>query len=143
MLNGDLFGIYDNLDDFKIPHNHVPRDMKKASKLCDHLYWKELKVAHLLDVMHVFKDVANSLWKHIYFTEKYVKASIRDLAMSKKKQYLQEKETTNANEQNNHLVVSWILSKDDLDLVKKVLCTIRMSTRHGSSLEKKTFTFDG
>jgi hypothetical protein len=52
------------------------------------LYWKELKVAHLLDPMHVFKNVSDSLWKHISSTEKDTNASRRDLVMSKTKKDL-------------------------------------------------------
>ena len=28
-------------------------------------YWKNLKITHLLDPMHIFKNVAHSLWKHL------------------------------------------------------------------------------
>ena len=28
-------------------------------------YWKYLKIFHLLDPMHIFKNVGHSLWKHL------------------------------------------------------------------------------
>jgi hypothetical protein len=86
MFNGDLFDIDDDLDDFKIPLDHMPKGMNKASKFYNLPYWKELKVAHLLDPMHVFKNVSNSLWKHISSTEKDTNASRRYLDHVKDKE---------------------------------------------------------
>jgi hypothetical protein len=28
-------------------------------------YWEHLKISHLLDLMHIFKNVSSSLWRHI------------------------------------------------------------------------------
>ena len=28
-------------------------------------YWQDLKIAHLLDPMHIFKNVGELLWKHL------------------------------------------------------------------------------
>lgn len=28
-------------------------------------YWKDLKICHLLDPMHIFKNVGHSLWQHL------------------------------------------------------------------------------
>ena len=39
--------------------------MKGLSIFYELEYWKELKKFHLLDPMHVFKNVAESLWRHI------------------------------------------------------------------------------
>jgi len=100
IFNGDLYDIDDNLDIFKNILNHVPKGMTKASKLYDLLYWKEHKVAHLLDTLHMFKNVSNSLWKHSSSTEKDANASSRDFVVSKTKKYLGEKENINVEDQN-------------------------------------------
>ena len=39
--------------------------MKDLSIFYELEYWKEWKICHLLDPMHVFKNVAESLWRHI------------------------------------------------------------------------------
>jgi len=85
MFNGDLSNINDDTHDFKIPLNCMPKGMDEASKFYDILYWKELKVAHLLDPMHIFMNVLDSLWKHISSTKKDTNAYIRYLVMSKMK----------------------------------------------------------
>ena len=52
-------------------------------------------MTHLLDPMQVFKNVLDSLSKHIYLTKKDKNASNRYLIMSKTKKHLQEEVTTN------------------------------------------------
>ena len=47
IFNGDISDISDNIDEFKIPPNHIPKDMNEGFKFYDLLYWKEFKVAHL------------------------------------------------------------------------------------------------
>ena len=39
--------------------------MKRKSIFYDLPYWEHLKIAHLLDPMHIFKNVSSSLWRHI------------------------------------------------------------------------------
>jgi hypothetical protein len=84
MFNGDLSNINDNLDDLKIPFYHVSKAMNKASKFYDLSYWKEFKLEHLLDLMYVSNNVANSIWKHISSTKKKTNAFQRKIYKKKK-----------------------------------------------------------
>lgn len=42
-----------------------PEGMKRLSILYSLPYWRHLLIGHLLDPMHIFKNVGHSLWKHI------------------------------------------------------------------------------
>jgi hypothetical protein len=88
MFNGDFPNIEDDIDEFKIPLAHMPKAMNRPLKFYDLSYLREIKEALLLDPMHVFKNVLDSLWKHIYSTEKDTNASSRYSFMSKTKKEL-------------------------------------------------------
>ena len=45
----------------------MPKGMKRKSILYELLYWEHLKISHLLDPMHIFKNVSSSLWTHISY----------------------------------------------------------------------------
>ena len=55
-------------DDPEFFDTHVEKfsiGMKRKSIFYDLPYWEHLKIAHLLDPMHIFKNVSSSLWTHI------------------------------------------------------------------------------
>jgi hypothetical protein len=55
-------------NDTKIFNTYVekmPIGMKRKFIFYELPYWKDLKNAHLLDPMHILKNVAFSLWRHI------------------------------------------------------------------------------
>ena len=43
----------------------MPTRMKTKSIFCELPYWEHLNIFHLLDPMHIFKNVSSSLWRHI------------------------------------------------------------------------------
>lgn len=93
MLNGDLYDIDNNLVSFKITLVRMPKRINRPYKFSNLPYWKELKVTHLLDPIHMFKNELGSLWKHISSTKKDTNASTRDLVVSKqRKNYKKEKQ---------------------------------------------------
>ena len=47
--------------------------------------WEHVKISHLLDPMHIFKNVSSSLWKIISSKESDTLAIRRDLISSKTK----------------------------------------------------------
>jgi hypothetical protein len=44
--------------------------------------WKDLLIAHLLDPMHIFKNVPDSIFRHISGKEKDTLSSRRDISLS-------------------------------------------------------------
>jgi hypothetical protein len=59
--------------------------MKMKSVFYELPYWEHVKIAHLLDPMHIFKNVSYSLWRHISSKESDTSAVRRDLISSKSK----------------------------------------------------------
>ena len=55
-------------DDPKLFDTYVEKfhiGMKNKFVFYELPYWEHLKIAHLLDTMHIFKNVSSSLWGHI------------------------------------------------------------------------------
>lgn len=47
------------------PPKDPPKGMSRYSIFLALPYWESLKIQHLLDPMHIFKNVAQSTWDHI------------------------------------------------------------------------------
>ena len=56
--------------------------MKRKSIFYELPYWKDLLIAHLLDHMHIFKNVPDSIFQHISGKEKDTMSSRRDISLS-------------------------------------------------------------
>ena len=66
----EMFNSYGEpmFDDHEFFDNYVekiPTVMKMKYAFYELPYWEHLKIAHLLDPMHIFKNVSSSLWRHI------------------------------------------------------------------------------
>ena len=69
----DIIEMFDSngepmLDDQEFFDTYVekfPIGMKRKFVLYELPYWEHLKIVHLLDPMHIFKNVSSSLWRHI------------------------------------------------------------------------------
>jgi len=61
--NGDP--MFDDLELFDTYVEKLPIGMKNKSIFYEIPYWEHLKISHLLDPMHIFKNVSYSLWRHI------------------------------------------------------------------------------
>ena len=59
--------------------------MKRKSIFYDLPYWEHLKITHLLDPMHIFKNVSSSLWRNISSKQSDTLAVRKDLITSKTK----------------------------------------------------------
>lgn len=57
----------------------IPIGMKRKSIFYELPYWEHLKISHLLDPMHIFKNVSSLLWMHISSIKSDTLVSRRDL----------------------------------------------------------------
>lgn len=89
-------------------------------------YWSKLKIVHLLNPMHIFKNVAESLWKHLT-GDKDTKAMRADLQASQTKSHLWQKDDGSYEE------APWALKKNELETVLARIKTFRTPTGLGGS----------
>ena len=59
-----------------------PIGMKRKSIFYDLPYWEHLNITHLLDPMHILKNVSSSLWRHISSKKSDTLAVRKDLITS-------------------------------------------------------------
>ena len=101
-------------------------------------YWEHLKIAHLLDPMHIFKNVSSSLWRHISSKESDTLVVERDLISSKTKMKHWPRQESRGEAGPSWSFKQgdgpWILKKDDLYLAKEVIMGERVPSLYGSSL---------
>lgn len=117
----------------------LPIGMKRKSEFYELPYWEHLNISHLLDPMHIFKNVSSSLWRHISSKESDTLVVRRDLVFSKtKKKHWPRQESRGEVSPSCSFkegVVPWILNKVDLSLEKEVIKSVRVSCLYGSSLQ--------
>ena len=109
--------------------------MKRLNAFYNLPYWEELLINHLLDPMHVFKNVGVAIWKHLTGAMDSVKAR-RDLEETGVKRgcwISEDGEIPNA---------PWILTKAEKGIVRNTIGSIRTPTSTMHSL-KGAFTSDG
>jgi hypothetical protein len=63
----------------------MPIRMKSISIFYELPHWKHLKISHLLDSMHILKNVSSSLWRHISSNKNDTLVVRRDLISSNTK----------------------------------------------------------
>jgi hypothetical protein len=119
---------------------NMPNGMKRKSIFYELPYWKNLLIAHLLDPMHIFKKVPDSIFRHISGKDKNTLSLRRDISLSCTK--FDRKHLWPNRENETYAEVPWILKKRELDQLKNVIRSIRKPTGYGSSLDK-SFTVDG
>jgi hypothetical protein len=76
------------LDDFEFFDSYVekiPIGMKRKSIFYELPYWEHLTIVHLLNPMHILKNVSSSLWRHISLNKSDTLAIRRDLIASNTK----------------------------------------------------------
>jgi len=80
--------MFDDLEFFNTYVEKLPIGMKMKSIFYELSYWEHLKIAHLLDLMNIFKNVSSFLWRHISSKGSDTLVVRRDLISSKtKKKY--------------------------------------------------------
>ena len=114
-----------------------PKGMSRRSILLTLPYWEKLKIQHLLDPMHIFKNVAQTIWDHLIGKKDSIGAredlrSIRRLPTSA---------VPRAGPSGRMVLpkAPWILAKKEQDRVKGVIASIRTPTGYMRSL-KGAFT---
>ena len=116
--------------------NAPPPGMTRYSIFFRLPYWSELKINHLLDPMHIFKNVAQQIWDHI--------TSARDNLGVRQDLQLMGRlpDTWPIQAQNGKFILPkapWILSKEEEKRVKTVIKSFRTPTGYMRSL-KGAFT---
>lgn len=104
-------------------------------------YWNNLLINHLLDPMHIFKNVAESIWKHMAGDKDSMHAR-EDLQLSKTKKEYWPKLGADGNNTHSIPRASWILSKEEYKYVRSVIYEMRTPTNFAHSL-RTSFTVDG
>ena len=90
--------------------------------------------------MHIFKNVLDSIFRHILSKEKDTLSLRRDIALSRTK--FDRRHLRPNKENETYAEAPWILKKKELDQLKNFIRSIRTPTSYGSSLDKD-FTVDG
>jgi len=78
--------MFDDLEFFDTYVEKFPIRMRKKFAFYELPYWKHLKISHLLDPMHIFKNVSSSSWRHISSKESDTLVVGRDIISSTTKQ---------------------------------------------------------
>ena len=91
----------------------MPNGMKRKSIFYELPYWKDLLIAHLLDLMHIFKNVSDSIFRHISGKEKDTLSSRKDVSLSCTK--FDRKHLWSNRKNETYAEATWILKKKELD----------------------------
>jgi hypothetical protein len=102
-------------------------------------YWQHLKICHLLDPMHIFKNVGHSLWKHLIGL-KDTHASRASLVEYNSKPHLWSRENSITGN-IEHPKTPWVLTPEEISILNIRIRSIRTPTGHGASL-RNIFTMD-
>ena len=105
---------------------NMSNGMKKKSIFYELPYWKDLLIPRLLDPMHIFKNVPDSIFRHISGKEKNTLSSRRDISLSRTK--FDRKHLWSNMENETYAEAPWILKKKELDQLKNVIGSIRTPT---------------
>ena len=79
--------MFDDPNFFDAYVEKFPIRMKRKSIFYDLPYWKHLNISHLLDPMHIFKNVSSSLWWLISLKQSDTLVVRKDIITLKKKQW--------------------------------------------------------
>ncbi|MCO5560062.1 hypothetical protein L7F22_013668 [Adiantum nelumboides] len=102
-------------------------------------YWKDLKICHLLDPMHIFKNVGHSLWEHLVGL-KDTTAARNDLKDQNSKPNLWPLSDETRRE-TTYEPVPWVLTAEEVQTINKRSQLIRTPTGYGASC-RNMFTLD-
>ena len=77
--------MFDDLEFFDTYNEKFSIGMKRKYIFYNLPYWEHLKITHLLDPMHIFKNVSSYLWRHISPKQSDTFVVRKDLITSKTK----------------------------------------------------------
>ena len=102
-------------------------------------YWEHLKNSHLLDPMHIFKNVSSSSWTHVSYKNRDKLSSKRDLISSNTKKKHRSRQEYRGEDGHSFSFkkddVQWILKREYLNLAKEVIVGVKVPYLYGSSLQ--------
>ncbi|MCO5560628.1 hypothetical protein L7F22_014244 [Adiantum nelumboides] len=102
-------------------------------------YWKDLKICHLLDPMHIFKNVGHSLWKH-HTGLKDTEQARNDLKERNCKSDLWPRVDEESG-RKEYAHAPWVLTPIEIATINRRIRSIQTPTRYGASLQN-IFTMD-
>ena len=102
-------------------------------------YWKDLKICHLLDPMHIFKNIGHSLWKHITGLKDTEKAR-NDLKERNSKSDLWPRVDEESG-RKEYAHAPWVLTPTEIATINRRIRSIQTPTGYGASLQN-IFTMD-
>ena len=118
--------------------------MKRKSIFYNLSYWEHLNITHLLDPMHIFKNISYSSWRNISskHIDKLTVTKNLITSKTKKKHWPRRLECigleAGAGPSNSWYFkegdVPWIFKKYDLSLAKEVIMGVRVPFSYGYSL---------
>ena len=77
--------LFDDPKFFETYDEKIPIGMKRKSIFYELPYWEHHKIVHLLDPMHILKNVSSYLWRHISLKKSDTLAVRRDFISSNTK----------------------------------------------------------
>jgi hypothetical protein len=80
----DFFDGGDSIEESEQVVVNMLEGMKRKSIFYELPYWKDLLISHLLDPMHIFKNVLDSIFRHISSKDKDTLSSRRDILLHTK-----------------------------------------------------------
>ena len=130
--------MFDDPELFDTYVEKFPIGVKRKFVFYELPYLEHLKIAHLLDPMHIFKNISSSLWRHISSKESDILAVRRDLISSKtKKKHWLIQETrgeVGPSWSFKEGDVPWTLKKDYIYFSKEVIMSVRVYSLYKYSL---------
>jgi hypothetical protein len=78
----DVFDGVDSIEEQEQVVIKMPEGMKRKSIFYELPYWKDILISHLLDPMHILKNVPYSIFQHILGKGKDTLSSRRDISLS-------------------------------------------------------------
>ena len=119
------------------PPRGLSKGMSEYSILLTLPYWENLKIQHLLDPMHVFKNVGQAIWDHIMGRKDSL--SVREDMRAIRR--LQPSASPRMGPSGRMILLKgpWILLRVEQERIKGVMASIRTPTGYMRSL-KGAFT---
>ena len=136
----DFFYQGDSIEEPEQVVVNMPEGMKRKSIFYELPYLKDLLISHLLDPMHIFKNVPDSIFRHISSKDKDTLSLRRDISLLCTK--FDRRHLCPNKENETYVEAPWILKKKDLDQLKNVICSIRTPIGYASSFDN-SLTVDG
>ena len=115
-----------------------PAGMKRLSVFHELPYWKDLLINHLLDPMHIFKNVGSIIWEHIT-GNRDSKSARDDMQLVGRMRNVWPKVV---GDRCTLPKAPWVLSKKDIRTINKEIASFRTPTGYMHCL-KGAFTTDG